>query len=552
MNKKMLKKRRKLHKLIMTIICVFCVLFIVFSAVFIYKSTQSNLYSQSYIVCMDLYEKIKSSIVETFELPDGVTWIGNIWTNYNGNSSLMYSVNSIVLNDYSEDKDNIYVYVTDNKNYVVETGNYLPVNYYEDLNTGNYSYIDYDSFRKSMTDEQYQKISDYLNSTPEEEGYRYLLICTDYYESRYNGILPKQIEIVKTCDDNAWYIQDEKVEQFDLSPDLPEECKRKKIGDMYRNEIDADFFFGKYEKDFTREDIVRGIPDAVHIGTGTIGTGLFEFITIESGDFYGNDRTYRAMCVYRYNVLDECLGTIIIISLVILFFFGIIGALEMAMWRISKTKALQEQSRIDMTNAVAHNLKTPLFVISGFSENLKGETDRDKKYHYIEVIQQQTREMNTLVHRMIDLSRLDSPQTNLNAEKFNLTEFTESLLLDYRQCCENEIVLNADSDVEITADRAVLKMALENLIDNAIKYTEPFCDIVIEIKKGYFGISNNCRQITAESLKKLWQPYYRQTDGDNTSGNGIGLAIVKSVFELHKFKYDADYRDGRIVFWFMF
>lgn len=550
MNKKMLKKRRKLHKLIVTLIYVFCVIFIVFSAVFIYESTQSNLYSQSYISCMDLCEQIKSSIVNYSELPDEDVRIESTWTNYSGNSSLMYSINRSVNNDYGKDKDNICVYVTDNKNFVAETGNYLPVDYYGEFNTGHYSYIAFDTFRRSMTDEQYRKISDYLNSTPEEEGYRYLLICTGYYESRYNGILPKQIEIVKTCDDNAWYIQDEKVEQFELSPDLTEECEYKEIGDMHRNEIDADFFLGKYERDFTREDVENAIPDDVLIGT--IETGAFEFITIECDAFYSNDRAYNAMCAYRYNVFDECLGTIIIISLVILFIFGIIGALEMAMWRISKTKALQEQSRIDMTNAIAHNLKTPLFVISGFSENLKGETDRDKKYHYIEVIQQQTREMNTLVHRMIDLSRLDSPQTNLNEEKFNLAEFTESLLLDYRQCCENEIVLNADDGVEITADRAVLKMALENLIDNAIKYTEPLCDIVIEIENGHFGISNKCSQITAESLKKLWQPYYRQTDGDNTSGNGIGLAIVKSVFELHKFKYGADYRDGRIVFWFMF
>ncbi len=552
MNKKLLKKRRKLHKLIITLISVFCVLFIAFAAVFIYKSTQSNLYSKSYIVCMDLYEQIKSSFVENKELPEEVLIISP-WSNYYGNSSLMYSVNSRVQYDSGEDKDNIYAYVTDNKKYVVETGNYLPVEYYDDSNLiSNYSYIAYDSFKKSMTDEQYQKISGYLNSTPEEEGYRYLLICNDYYESKYNGTLPKKVEIVKTCDDNAWYIQDEKVEQFELSPDLPDECEHKKIGDMHRNEIDADFFFGKYEKEFTREDIERAIPEPAQIGTGTIGTGLFEFITIESGEFYAFDRNYEAICAYRYNVLDECLGTIIIISLVILFFFGIIGALEMAMWRISKTKALQEQSRIDMTNAVAHNLKTPLFVISGFSENLKGETDRDKKFHYIEVIQQQTREMNTLVHRMIDLSKLDSPQSNLNEEKFSLTNFVSEMLPDYRICSESDIILNSEKDIEITADKAVMKMALENLIDNAIKYTELYSDIVVDISKGYFSISNKCKPLTADNLKKLWQPYYRQTDGDNTSGNGIGLSIVKSAFELHKFKYGADYKNGKIYFWFAF
>ncbi len=551
MNKKLLKKRRKLHKLIITLISVFCVLFIAFAAVFTYKSTQSNLYSKSYIVCMNLYEQIKSNIVDAAPLPEDTVVISP-WTNYYGNASMMYGVNNLAQDYTGVDTDNIYVYVTDNKKYVVETGNNLPTNYYNNENINAYSYIAYDSFKKSMTDEQYQKISAYLNSTPEEEGYRYLLVCTDYYDSKYNGVLPKQVEILKTCDDNTWYIQDEKVEQFDLSPDLPDEYKHEKIGDMYRNEINADFFFGKYAKNFTREDIERAIPNYVDIGTGTIGTDLFEFITLESGELYDTDRSYQTLCAFRYNVLDECLGTIIVISLVILLFFGIIGALEMAMWRISKTKALQEQSRIDMTNAVAHNLKTPLFVISGFSENLKGETDRDKKFHYIEVIQQQTREMNTLVHRMIDLSKLDSPQSNLSEEKFSLTNFVSELLTDYRMCSESEIVLNSENDTYITADKEVMKMALENLIDNAIKYTELYSDIVIDISKGYFSISNKCKPLTADKLKKLWQPYYRQTDGDNTSGNGIGLSIVKSAFELHKFKYGADYRSGKIYFWFSF
>ena len=95
-----------------------------------------------------------------------------------------------------------------------------------------------------------------------------------------------------------------------------------------------------------------------------------------------------------------------------------------------------------MTNAIAHNLKTPLFVIGGFAENLKNEEDTEKKLHNIEIIQQQTEEMDILIHRMLDLSRFDSPALKLNCEVFDFKPFIEKIL---ENLCPRAIVADRES-----------------------------------------------------------------------------------------------------------
>ena len=79
-----------------------------------------------------------------------------------------------------------------------------------------------------------------------------------------------------------------------------------------------------------------------------------------------------------------------------------------------------------MTNAIAHNLKSPLVCHRRFCGKIfKNEEDTEKKLHNIEIIQQQTEEMDILIHRMLDLSRFDSPALKLNCEVFDFKPFIE-------------------------------------------------------------------------------------------------------------------------------
>lgn len=91
-------------------------------------------------------------------------------------------------------------------------------------------YLDYFTLRNSMTDEQYNKIADYLNSEPDENGNYYILSVNQYAMDNYNGVgtdemIPIRLEILRTNENHVWYAEDEHIEYFDLSSDKISEIK---------------------------------------------------------------------------------------------------------------------------------------------------------------------------------------------------------------------------------------------------------------------------------------------------------------------------------------
>ena len=160
--------------------------------------------------------------------------------------------------------------------------------------------------------------------------------------------------------------------------------------------------------------------------------------------------------------------------------------------------------------------------------------------------------MDILIHRMLDLSRFDSPALKLNCEVFDFKPFIEKILENYYVHTEHEIIFIYNSKAKIKADPAMLKTVLENLIDNAEKYSDYGSDITINVSDDVLSISNQCSSFDRKNLSKLWQPYFGAAKGDNKSGDGIGLSIVKSALEMHGFKYKAEFENGIITFKFRF
>lgn len=454
-------------------------------------------------------------------------------------------------------------------NIIAETGNNIWAEFCDESRNYQSGIINFDSFRSSMTDEQYQKITEYLNSTPEKfegfgqlDGIYYELLCTEYYA--FDGrIIPKAVEIVITREVHDWYVQDRVAERFDLNPDisneplLSTEPRLYKIGEMYRNVINKNFVLEPYEQ----EDIISKIgyitEQEVIEGKDLFDIGNFSYVFYQVGQTYFpvSETTYVYMTVeyaYEFNVLESCfdrIATMFIYMLVIFVAAGIIiGA---ASWHTLKRKMEQEDKRRSMTNAMVHDLKTPLFIISGYAENLKENIHTDKREHYADVICAQTLEMNELIHQMLDFSRIDSINYKPKCEEFNLTELCNEVLDKYR-CIEPEpkIEFTADEETSIFAESGLIKSAVDNLVDNAVKYGDSDKEIIINIKEKRFSITNSCQRLTRKELKRIWEPYQRLENQNGKKGNGLGLSIVKTIFELHRFKFGAKYRDNNLIFWF--
>ena len=430
-----------------------------------------------------------------------------------------------------------------------------------------YGYISYNRFRKSMTDEQYDKILSYLDNQPE-----------GFYQNDSGELIPKQVQIVSTRDVHKWYVQDEAVETFDLDPTGTDRLALYHISYLNRNEIPEAFIRHTFGSNGLRETAQQLAQEKIEeMNTnglyaddyiGLLQINAYEYIYYDANSFttrsintssssaeedegnetfsvyLTNDKEYVVYYARRFNVLEGCIGNILTVTGILFLFFLIIGViLTVMMWRTLKMQIVEEQKRRDMTNALAHDIKTPLFILSGYAGNLKENVQTDKREHYADVIVEQTEEVNRRVNRMLELSKLDSPNLKLNKQDFDLAELTREILSNYEDLPDGKTIDftidTPDKKCIITADRELMKRAIENLVDNAVKYSNSNTVINICISNQVFQIMNTYSS-TKNSKLDLLTTQSRRNNWFSNNAKGFystrfGLLITKGIVELHHY-----------------
>lgn len=215
-----------------------------------------------------------------------------------------------------------------------------------------------------------------------------------------------------------------------------------------------------------------------------------------------------------------------------------------------------EQYRRRLTSNLTHELKTPLAVLRSYAEGLKEHIAEDKRDKYVDVILAQIEQTDSMIHSMLDLSRLEAGKVKLKRESFDLSGLAAEIL-------ERFELMRAEKDLKITpllspctvhADRGRIGQVVENLISNAVKYTPAGGNIelsVYEGKKGvYFSVKNDCEPLSAEELAQVFEPFYRADSSRSSEGTGLGLSIAKNIIELHGGKMTAKSNGGSAEFGF--
>lgn len=542
MKSKFKKQKRKLFSIIAVGLLVLSIAMCSIFTALIYSNHQQVLYYQA-AVQFNVFLRPTLTYTNVQEVAD-------------------YSIN---LNHKEESNVQVIVQYRDTGEIYSQTRNCLPRTIFSwELEDEEYEigFIEYDNFRASMTDEQYKKISDYLltelDSGEKNHDLYYDLFCSEFY---YQGteIIPKKLEILKVNYDNdAHKTTEAPVESFELNPKHNKSTKLYKTDNILRTNIEKDFFLGKYEKTDLLSEIENVVPIQIseHEGDPPVYfTDLFEFVLCHTEDVEiitddGNKFTVTATYLEKVNTIEGCIGEILMMCGFVLYMFAISGVIIGAvLWKAMKKQIEQEERLRTVTNSMAHQLKTPLFVIGGYAENLAENVNTDKRTHYAQVITEQTNAMNEMVSKMLDYSRLDSESFTLNIERFELTSTVKEIIENFKL---DDSQLKNDSEVYIEADKKLIGNVIENLIDNAVKYSTDTSKISIKIKDNSISVENPYKAVTAKEIEDMWKPYYRSTEKEKAEGHGLGLAIVKNILDLHKFKYNASYSDGNIIFSFDF
>ena len=252
--------------------------------------------------------------------------------------------------------------------------------------------------------------------------------------------------------------------------------------------------------------------------------------------------------------LKACLPILVpagVLSLILAILCAII--LSCALLRVWRKQERVERVRRETTAALAHELKTPLSVLSATAELLGDNLAPEKQAHYLGVIQQQAQRMDGSVRQMLELSRLETGAKALRRTAFSLAELAQERLqaaLPADSTIRTEFA--AQGEYEVNADRALLTRALDALLENAVQHTPEDGCITVHLADGVLSVTNTGDAIPADALPRLWEAYYQADPSRSAKGDGLGLSIAKTVFDLHGFTCGAENIEIGPKFWFRF
>jgi len=210
--------------------------------------------------------------------------------------------------------------------------------------------------------------------------------------------------------------------------------------------------------------------------------------------------------------------------------------------------------RKEMTNALAHDLKTPLSIISGYAQNLQEDVHTEKRELYASHIQANVYRMDKIIKKMLEMSKLDSEPFKINFETVSLKEISSGIINRYKNICdEKSITTNITGEAVIKADKALMERVIDNFFINALDNMHDGGTIHMLIQDETFEIYNSGSHILEDILDDIWLPYKKgNVERSNTKGSGLGLSIVRTILELHKFTYGVKNNEDGVTFWFEF
>ena len=270
--------------------------------------------------------------------------------------------------------------------------------------------------------------------------------------------------------------------------------------------------------------------------------------------YYKAEKDYGTLLVVTDKTSDQGLlnnlfrTTIIagIVVLLILFVFLIF----FSRWIIQPVRTAMERQKQFVSDA-SHELKTPIAVLTANVDILQDEIGENKWLGYI---QEQTGRMNQLVGDLLRLARMDNATQEYSFEEFNLSTAIEATALPFEsQAFEKQKNLEIDiqPDVMYTGSEQHIRQLAAIFIDNAMKYSNEHGTIKISlIRRGdnrILEFYNTGCEISQEETDKIFERFYRGDKARNNKGKngyGLGLAIAKSIMEIHKIKIQVTCEQG--------
>jgi len=202
--------------------------------------------------------------------------------------------------------------------------------------------------------------------------------------------------------------------------------------------------------------------------------------------------------------------------------------------------------RRELIANVSHDLRTPLATLQGYIETLflknKSLTEEEQQHH-LEIAIRHCERLSKLIEELFELARLDSQETKVRYEPFNISELAHDVIQKFDLSAEErQITIQTDYNQTlpfVNADIAMIERVMENLIDNAVRHTPEGGSIrlTFNVQNGDIAVcvSDTGCGISKEDLPNIFNRFYQRerTQESKIGHSGLGLAITKRILELH-------------------
>ena len=205
---------------------------------------------------------------------------------------------------------------------------------------------------------------------------------------------------------------------------------------------------------------------------------------------------------------------------------------------------LANRQKDDIISAISHEFKNPIAIISGYSQTLIEDENLSPtlKIKFLNKILSNSNKMSQIVDKLRLTLKLQDNNHKLILNKVSIKKIVENSISDLKIKYKNREIKVLGVDKEINADEILIGIAISNLIENALKYSQE--DVIIEINENSISIRDKGIGISQENLENIFKKYYRATSNNWNNSLGLGLFIVKSILNVHNFKLEIDSKIG--------
>ena len=270
--------------------------------------------------------------------------------------------------------------------------------------------------------------------------------------------------------------------------------------------------------------------------------------------------TVRNEDVFVFHPFKVVLHNYLYVYILFFIVLVVLQALTVIMMRRMYLTRMNYEARTrNLTRSFAHELKTPLAVTKSYVENWE-IVPEDERPEVASKINSEVDHMTKMVNTLLDLSKMDTGEVTLKLEDVDLFGLSQVCYKHLEELAKAKsikvdfITKPEDGDFAVSADLDMMKMVISNFMSNAIKYGKEKVEVSLVDGSNTvtFKITNDGEPISKKDQKKIWELFYKKdkSGSDRLSSTGVGLAVNKSILDIHKAKFGVESGASGTTFWF--